>query len=178
VTGATQLAWTYEDFVSDSVVVTSGDFWAVWIEYNNSQLATDNDSPWSGRTMTYYAGNFSADNGVYGNYMIRAVLDTTYCAGVEPGAVFETAAYARPNPFRDEVTIRFSVGTGAPVSLYIYDVGGRLVKSLTKRNYPAGAHSVTWDGTDLEGNDVGAGIYFYRFSADRVHRTGKVSLLR
>ena len=178
VTAATQLAWTYEDFTSDSVTVASGDFWAVWIEYNYSQLATDNDSPWSGRTMTYYMGNFSPDGGAYGNYMIRAVLDTTYCAGVEPHGDFETVAYAGPNPFKDQVTIRFSVGADGPVSLSVYDVGGRLVKSLARSNYPAGAHSVTWDGTDQAGDDVGAGVYFYRFSADRENRTGKMSLLR
>jgi M6 family metalloprotease-like protein len=178
VTGATQLAWTYEDFVSDSVTVSSGDFWAVWIEYNYSQLATDNDSPWSGRTMTYYAGNFSADNGAYGNYMIRAVIDTTYCAGVEPQTEFETIAYARPNPFKDQVMIRFSLGAPGPVTLSVYDVSGRLVKSLAARNYPAGVHSATWDGTDRAGNDAGAGVYFYRFSVNGENRTGKLSLLR
>jgi M6 family metalloprotease-like protein len=178
VTGATTWAWTEEDFTSDSVSVNSGDFWAVWIEYNYSQLASDNDSPWSGRTMTYYAGNFSADNGAYGNYMIRAVLDTTYLAGIEPSGTFETVASAGPNPFKDQVTIRFSLGMPSEVDVSVYDVGGRLVRSVTRGAYPAGQHSVTWDGTDRSGHPVAAGVYFYRLSTDGQDLTGKVSLLR
>lgn len=178
VTGATQLDWTYEDFTSDNITITSGDFWAVWIEYNYSQLATDNDSPWSGRTMTYYSGSFSPDNGAYGNYMIRAVLDTTSCAGIEPAAAGEVIASASPNPFKNRITINFSVGTRTPVSLAIYDVRGRLVSRLADDTYPAGLHSVTWDGTDRSGNPAGAGVYFYRISTSRRDLTGKVSLLR
>jgi immune inhibitor A len=178
VTGATQLAWTYEDFTSDSITVASGDFWAVWIEYNNSQLATDNDSPWSGRTMTYYAGGFSADNGAYGNYMIRAVLDTTYCAGIDPIRANAISARANPNPFNDRVIIEFSVPSRTHVSASIYDVGGRLVRRLTEGEYGTGRHSLTWNGTDLSGEPVGAGVYFYRFSTDQESLTGKVSLLR
>ena len=178
VTGATQLTWTYEDFMSDSIYVSSGDFWAVWIEHNNSQLATDNDSPWSSRTMTYYMGNFSADGGAYGNYMIRAVVDTLYCAGVEPGLLDGLSVKASPNPFKDLVTIDFAVGAPAEVALAIYDVGGRRLRDLAVGTYPAGAHSITWDGKDSEGHPVGAGIYFYRFSSGPHRETGKLSLLR
>ncbi len=178
VTGATQLTWTYEDFMSDSVYVTSGDFWAVYIEYNNSQLATDNDSPWSGRTMTYYLGSFGADNGAYGNYMIRAVVDTTYCAGASPGLLDGFSVKAGPNPFKDLVTINFAVGAPAKISLTIYDVSGRRLRDLAGGTYPAGAHSLAWDGKDSKGRAVGAGIYFYRFSSGLHRETGKLSLLR
>jgi immune inhibitor A len=178
VNGATQLAWTYEDFTSDSVVVASGDFWAVWIEYNYSQLATDNDSPWSGRTMTYYAGSFGADSGAYGNYMIRAVLDTADCAGIGPAGSEPLTVRASPNPFTDRITIDFSVPTASPVVISIYDVNGRLVRRLADARYPAGRYSIVWDGTDREGAEAGSGIYFYRIVSDTHAGVGKLSLLR
>lgn len=178
VTNAPPRFWTYEDFTADSVTVTSGDFWAVYIEYNNSQLASDNDSPWNGRTMTYYAGTFSADNGSYGNYMIRAVLDNSSSAGVGPVLASDVAVQVSPNPFRERADIMFSLSQPAVVSLSVYDVAGRLVRQVAETGYPAGTHSLAWDGTDSRGKRVGAGIYFYRFTSGRFTRTGKMSLLR
>lgn len=178
VTAAPQLFWTYEDFTADSVIVTSGDFWAVYIEYSNSQLASDNDSPWNGRTRTYYAGTFSPDNGAYGNYMIRAILEYTSSAGLETLAKSDIAVSVSPNPFRERADIRFSLSRPAVVSLSVYDVSGRLVKEIVRTGYPAGSHTLIWDGSDSRGNAVGAGIYFYRFASGGFVRTGKMSLLR
>jgi immune inhibitor A len=178
VTNAPSCFWTYEDFTADSVIVTSGDFWAVYIEYNNSQLASDNDSPWNGRTMTYYAGNFSVDNGIYGNYMIRAVLDNNFAAGIGPVLASDVAVQVSPNPFRERADIRFSLSRPAVVSLSVYDVAGRHVRQVAETGYPAGTHSLAWDGTDSRGKRVGAGIYFYRFTTGEFTRTGKMSLLR
>jgi hypothetical protein len=178
VNNATPYLWTYEDFTADSVAISSGDFWAVYIEYNNSQLATDNDSPWSGRTMTYYMGNFSADNGAYGNYMIRAVVDTTYCAGVVPFGESDLTVRVSPNPFTDRVMIDFALSRATEVNLSIYDVTGKLVCEIADGICPAGVNSVSWNGTDGKGSTTGAGIYFYRFSSGTCTHTGKLSLLR
>lgn len=178
VSNALQNFWTYDDFTADSVIVSSGDIWVVYIEYNNSQLAADNDSPWSGRTMTYYAGGFSVDNGAYGNYMMRAVFDNQFCAGVGPIEASDVAVTVSPNPFRGRADIRFSLGRPAVVSLSVYDVSGRLVKQVAESGYPAGNHSLVWDGSDSHGNRAGAGIYFYRFISGEITRTGKMSLLR
>lgn len=175
---AVPYSWTYEDFTADSVVINSGDFWAVYIEYNNSDLASDNSSPWSGRTRMYYMGSFYADNGAYGNYMIRAVVDTLYCAGVGPVVPLALEAWVGPNPFRDTAAITFLLNSAASVSLAIYDVRGRLVRDLGTSRFDAGRRSVVWDGRDLSGAPVGAGVYFYRLTSGGIARTGKVSLLR
>ena len=51
--------------------------------------------------------------------------------------------------------------------LTIYDLGGRLVKSLvTGESWQAGSHSVIWDGTDDQGNVRGSGVYLYRVKAE------------
>jgi hypothetical protein len=110
--------------------------------------------------------------------MIRAVVDTLYCAGVEPGLLGGLSVKASPNPFKDLVSIDFALGAPAEVALAIYDVGGRRLRDLAGGTYPAGAHSITWDGSDSEGHPVGAGIYFYRFTSGPDRETGKLSLLR
>ncbi|MFZ1947201.1 MAG: M6 family metalloprotease domain-containing protein [bacterium] len=177
-TGAVTYAWTYEDFTADSVIVTSGDIWALYIEHNNSDLGSDTNSPWSGRTLMYYGGSFYADNGAYGNYMIRAVLDTVFCAGVDAVTPLEVRAWVGPNPFKDTAGINFSLSRSARVSLAIYDVAGRLVRDLGSTALDAGNHSLSWDGTDSEGQAAGAGIYFYRLVSEGAVHTGKLSFLR
>jgi hypothetical protein len=70
-----------------------------------------------------------------------------------------------PNPFTGSTNIAFSVpGTAAGTSLEIYDVEGRLVRSLAAGYSAADEASVVWDGNDTAGHRVAAGVYFYRLS--------------
>jgi immune inhibitor A len=170
--------WTYCDAMGDTVVVDSGSFWGVYIEYNNSQICSDNDSPWSGRTMYYYAGSFSPAPASAGNYMIRAVYDTVFCAGVPGVPAAELVVSVSPNPFREEASLSFTLDRRASVAIAIYDIKGRRIRQIAERPFDAGRHSVVWDGADSGGNAVCSGIYFYRLVTDDRAHTGKVTLLR
>ena len=65
------------------------------------------------------------------------------------------------------------------VSLEIYDLQGRLVRTLLNGNpYPVGSHNQVWDGRDGEGQSTASGVYFYRFSAGDQNRVGKLTLLK
>lgn len=66
-----------------------------------------------------------------------------------------------PNPFCQETTISFQIPVPQPVTVGVYDVGGRLVKKLTEAAYPPGIHAVTWDGTNDAGASVGSGVYLF-----------------
>ena len=175
---ASPVEWTYCDATGDTVIVDSGSFWAVYIDYNNSQICSDNDSPWSGRTMYYYLGNFSPDGGASGNYMIRAVCDTLVCAGVPDRPAPGFVVHASPNPFREETSISFALERQTQIAIAIYDIKGRRIRSVVDRVFEAGPHSVVWDGADSHGNAVCSGIYFYRVIAPASAHTGKVTLLR
>ncbi|MBK7702255.1 MAG: hypothetical protein IPI34_04845 [bacterium] len=59
-----------------------------------------------------------------------------------------------PYPFNPSTVIRFSLPQAGPVSLRIYDVRGRQVRSLVEGNREAGAHSVVWDGRDDRGGNA------------------------
>ena len=56
-----------------------------------------------------------------------------------------------PNPFNPLTKIEFTLEQAGPVRVSVFDVQGRLVRSLVERNLPAGTHGVVWDGIDQGG---------------------------
>ena len=79
-----------------------------------------------------------------------------------------------PNPFSGRTTIRFDVPVKSRVSLEVFDVSGRLVRTLEKGWMDAGRKGVTWDGRNASGRTTGAGVYFVRLEADDFRATRKV----
>ncbi len=89
----------------------------------------------------------------------------------EPGPV---AAHGRPlrfelgqnapNPFNPTTSIPFAIPRDGYANLTIYDVSGRVVRTLVDRQVAAGTHAVTWDGTDAIGRNVASGVYLYRLA--------------
>jgi len=93
-------------------------------------------------------------------------------------AVFQLSA-PRPNPFGSATTIDYSVpGNGADVRIVVFDVAGRLVRTLVNEPRPAGRHSVSWDGRDSGGRRTASGVYFYRMQAGDFSQVRKVTLLK
>ncbi|MCK4235020.1 S8 family serine peptidase [candidate division WOR-3 bacterium] len=85
-----------------------------------------------------------------------------------------------PNPFYNGTFITYQIPDGRSVYtvLSIYDVSGKLIKTLVNSQHDPGKHSVYWDGRDGLGRRVVSGIYFVRFAAGGYVRTGKMLLLR
>jgi hypothetical protein len=69
-----------------------------------------------------------------------------------------------PNPFNPSTTIRFKLPSERKIRLSVYDVTGRLVRSLVDGHRDAGQHEVLWDGLDFSGRAVGSGVYMYRLT--------------
>jgi len=72
-------------------------------------------------------------------------------------------------PFASEVTLEYGLGAAGPVSLRIFDLGGRLVRNLARGDQPAGLHTIHWDGRDESGQAVRDGVYFGRLEAAGRH---------
>jgi len=64
-----------------------------------------------------------------------------------------------PNPFRSAASIRYEPRGANPVLLEILDLNGRVVRTLKP-----GRRSASWDGADVDGRQVQAGVYFIRLS--------------
>jgi hypothetical protein len=84
-----------------------------------------------------------------------------------------------PNPFNPTTVIQYDVPeTGAQVTLLIYDVAGRLVRTLVDGRKEAGTKRVTWNGDDDRGSRVASGVYFYRMTAPGFEVTKKMVLIQ
>jgi hypothetical protein len=83
-----------------------------------------------------------------------------------------------PNPFNPSTMIDFSVREKGHVTLRIYDVAGRLVRTLVDEVRDAGAYREGWDGRNNRGSGVASGVYFYRMSTPGFEETRKMVLLR
>lgn len=95
-----------------------------------------------------------------------------------PAAGFSLGQNA-PNPFNPSTGISFVVPEGgATVSLRIYDLTGRLVRTLVDGSEPAGMRTVTWTGTDDRGRPVPSGAYFYELAAPSFSERKKMVLLK
>ena len=89
-----------------------------------------------------------------------------------------------PNPFNPSTTIKFTLpspedgGSTLSTTLKIYNVLGKVVRTLIDEPMAPGVHHKIWDGRDEEGNQVASGIYFYRLRAGALQDTKKMVLLK
>jgi subtilisin-like proprotein convertase family protein len=84
-----------------------------------------------------------------------------------------------PNPFNPMTTISFAVPENAgPVTLAVYDISGRLVRTLESGSLAAGQYSRVWDGRDASGRSVSSGTYFYRLSGRGFSEARKMVLMK
>ncbi len=83
-----------------------------------------------------------------------------------------------PNPFNPATNIEYRIASSEFVTLKIYDIRGRLVKTLVNENHSPGSYRVQWDGRDQSGESVVSGFYFYRIQAGEFTDAKKFTLLR
>ena len=84
-----------------------------------------------------------------------------------------------PNPFNGSVNIAFSVeGASQELSVDIYDLLGRKVKTLADEYYEPGYYVLTWDGRGDYNNNLSSGAYFVLLRAGDISQTKKVLYIR
>lgn len=104
----------------------------------------------------------------------------TAVSGV-PGAQTAVFGLAQnvPNPFNPRTVIGFSLDRPGPVRLRVYDVAGRLVRTLHDGGLlAAGSHQVVWDGSHDTGRPAAAGVYHYRLEAGGRTASLRLTLLK
>ncbi len=83
-----------------------------------------------------------------------------------------------PNPFNPVTTIRYGVKNKGSVSLKIFDVSGRLVRTLVDSKKEPGNYRAVWDGRTVGGRDAASGVYFVRIDTPGFVQTRKMVLLK
>jgi flagellar hook assembly protein FlgD len=84
---------------------------------------------------------------------------------------------SQPNPTASFTQIAYDMPRQANVTLHVFDTQGRSVRLLVSGEDSPGRKSVRWDLRDDQGVRVRAGIYFYRFRADRFQALQRVIVL-
>ncbi|MBD3235937.1 MAG: T9SS type A sorting domain-containing protein [Candidatus Eisenbacteria bacterium] len=83
----------------------------------------------------------------------------------------------RPNPFRDQTVISYSLAEGGPLAITIIDITGRVIRTLADGQGVPGQHSTIWDGRDDAGSEVSSGVYFCRLQAESQVSLNKLIIL-
>jgi hypothetical protein len=89
-----------------------------------------------------------------------------------------TLSANHPNPFNPTTSIQYGLPAATMVELSIFDLAGRLVRTLVAERQDAGYHTVRWDGTDPAGRAVASGPYLYRLRAGSFTQCRRMLLLK
>jgi hypothetical protein len=195
--GITQPILEYYRWYSNDAGSTPGtDSWRTWISNDDGAswaLVEDtkqSDASW--RRVVFFIEDymtptatmrmrFVAADSAEGS-LIEAGVDDLRLLGFAPStdvagsASASWALSAGPSPFTTSSRIGFALAASSRVRLHVFDAGGRLVRDLVDEAFPAGPHSVTWDGRDEHGATVARGLYFVRLVAGSEYR--RLSLVR
>ncbi len=84
-----------------------------------------------------------------------------------------------PNPFNPATTITYQLKEKGEVTLEIFDILGRRIKSLVNNVVQSpGMHTISWQGTNSWGEKIASGIYIYRLKSNNFISTRKMILLK
>ncbi len=156
------------DYGYVEVSTNNGSTWNQLVSYNGSSSA------WiRGRyRLNYLPGTqvllrfrFTSDGSVLGegwfvdDININNGLDVAEEMTLRPEVITELVTVL-PNPFIKAVGIKYSLPDQRHVKITVYDISGKLVKTLVDAKAQAGHYDVAWNGTDERGRKVSAGVYF------------------
>ena len=96
--------------------------------------------------------------------------------GLQPGQFKLHQAY--PNPFNPTTTLKYEMGSAGPVSINVFDVNGRKIRSLYNGIQIPGQHEVRWDAKDDHGRSMSSGVYLFNVNVGGKTQTAKTLLLK
>ena len=162
---------TWDEIEFTSPLIYDTDFWiGIWIPPVGTNIigaATDDglDHPdrdaWRKRSGSWYAARSAGD------FMIRAVVSYV---GIEEEKLCTSERVILnqnfPNPILNETAISYALPEEMNVELKVYDITGKLVRTLVDAIQSPGLKKVVWDRKNRNGETISSGIYFYRLSID------------
>ena len=143
--------------------------------------------------VTWSLGDGFFDSNIYNNHLCPPYpeciedyvgeQDTSNCTQVnivyDPDILKFELYEAYPNPFNPVTTLRYELPEDGLVNITIYDMMGRVVKTLINGSQNAGYKSSQWNATNNTGQPVSAGLYLYTIqAAGEFRQTKKMVLLK
>jgi hypothetical protein len=119
---------------------------------------------------------------IYYHYMVYQAGDedvnvdslTTIFLSEQDYSLLNSEISVYPNPFTESTSINFNLNKASFVSLYIYDLQGKIINKLERNNLSSGEYNYDWNGNNSKGNKVANGVYFYSMMIDGKHYSGKI----
>jgi len=98
---------------------------------------------------------------------------------VESSSKYKFELYQNyPNPFNSSTVISFSLSERGKVSLIIYDILGKQIKTVVQEQLSGGVHKYIWSGKNDQGESVPSGLYFYKLKVKDMVTTKKILLVK
>ena len=156
-----------------------GAIYARAIEINDRCVIRPHHLPADAFTPASVAGGLSAAAvsaaGPEGSEGPVVAIPSTLASSANLGLEF-ALTQNHPNPFRPSTVIRFALPEARDVRLEVFDIGGRMVKTLAKGTLGPGLHTLSWNGTGDRGTRLPAGVYLYRLMAGKDQANRKLIL--
>ena len=122
--------------------------------------------------------NFLAYAGFWYPGILTGITEDKTNETVDPNTLVTRLYSAKPNPFVNQTAIRYSLSAKSKASLFIYDITGRLVKTLVNASVEPGVYSINWNGKNDRDQEVASGVYFYQLKTDNYLKTNKLLLTK
>lgn len=121
-----------------------------------------------------------ADGWYIDDVMVMGYITTGVCGKPDESAATTicTLKNAYPNPASGDVNISYNLSTEGLVRVGVYDIMGRMVKTLVNCRQLPGQYNMTWDGRNDTGAKVANGVYFYKLDTKGFTSTKKLTILK
>jgi hypothetical protein len=138
-----------------------------------------------GKTYYYYLETISFSGERERTNIIKVIIDASGKAKVT--GLMQPAKPALlqnfPNPFNPETWIPFHLADDADVTIRIFDIRGKQIRTIHLGQISAGyyetrGNAAFWDGRDSYGQEVSSGIYFYNLTAGTFSATKKLTIIK
>jgi len=104
--------------------------------------------------------------------------DVVTAVGVSEGPALGRLLRNYPNPFNPQTKIQFNLARDSQTTLRVFDVRGRLVRTLLDSYLAAGSRVITWDGRGAQGSPLPSGSYFLRLEGGGTFLSKTVNLIK
>ena len=144
------------------------------IEVESSQFF---DSEYDENQTVYYRVSAVDNNGNSSDYSVIVSTDVLNIKN-EFLPISYKLYQNYPNPFNPLTTISYDLPIDSEINLIIYDINGRIIKSLYNGHQDAGSRSIIWDATNNLGDPVSSGMYLYSIQSKGFNQTRKMLFLK
>lgn len=147
---------------------------------NDYRLSSSSPAINAGETIAIVTHDFAGNSRTAGQYDVGAFEGNPATGIDDDAAPLEGFRLQQnyPNPFNPETTIEFTMASAGRVTLEIFDVLGRKVRTLVSDFLPSGSYSQRWNGRNDVGDLVESGVYVYRLQAGNFSRIRKMQLIQ